>query len=426
LFSFNPPSLHLYVELCASSPYLSGILVSNPGMIDELMDSLVLDKLPSRDWLEANLQELVHGAEDIDPILHSFKNAQVLRVGVRDILGKEDIVATCGSLADIAEVCLRLITKREYDKLVLKMGEPMIPEGEDAGKPSEFVVLAMGKFGGREINYHSDLDMVFLYQADGGTFHVRPTRRSGETSTNQHFYSELGQRIIKLNNQLGPHGRLYEVDPRLRPTGKSGALATSLDEFRRYFEEGQGQLWERQALCKARVVYGSSKAATMAMEAVIDSAYNRPWQREDADEIRRMRSRMEEGAKSNNLKRGPGGLVDVEFIAQMLQLKHGGKHPSVRVPGTLEALAALTEIGALSREDCEFFQTSYRVLLAIVSRLRLMNTAARHELPEDNEEQVKLARLLGYPDREKMLLDCERLTRDNRKRFERIFVAEAG
>ena len=117
----------------------------------------------------------------------------------------------------------------------------------------------MGKFGGREMNYHSDLDMIFLYEADGGTFHARRTRRSGETTTNQHFFSELGQRIIKAGSQLGPHGRLYEIDPRLRPTGKSGALATSLAEFRRYFAEGSGQLWERQALCKARVVYGSPR-----------------------------------------------------------------------------------------------------------------------------------------------------------------------
>jgi len=166
LFSFNPPSLHMYVELCASSPYLSSILISNPGMIDELMDSLVLDKLPTRDTLEDNLRELSRGAEDLDRILHSFKNAQVLRVGVRDILGKEDIVATCAALADIAEVCLRTIVHTEYQTLAAKLGEPMIADGPRAGKPSEFIVLAMGKFGGCEINYHSDLDMVFLYEAD--------------------------------------------------------------------------------------------------------------------------------------------------------------------------------------------------------------------------------------------------------------------
>jgi glutamate-ammonia-ligase adenylyltransferase len=426
LFSFNPPSLHMYVELCASSPYLSSILISNPGMIDELMDSLVLDKLPNRETLEANLKDLAHGAEDLDLILHSFKNAQVLRVGVRDILGKEDIVATCSSLADIAEACLRLITRTEYNKLSAKMGEPMIAEGDQLGQPSEFIVLAMGKFGGCEINYHSDLDMVFLYEADGATFHARRSRRSGETSTNQHFFSELGQRVIKAGSQLGPHGRLYEIDPRLRPTGKSGALATSLAEFRRYFESGSGQLWERQALCKARVVYGTSKAAAAAMQSVIDCAYNRPWHPEYADEIRNMRLRMEHTAKPKNLKRGPGGLVDVEFVAQMLQLKHGGKHPEVRASATLDALEKLEHIGAISRDDLDFFSTSYRVLLAMVSRLRLMNTTARHDLPEVPDEQVKLARLLEYPDREKLLVDCQRLTAENRARFNKIFDREGA
>jgi glutamate-ammonia-ligase adenylyltransferase len=425
LFSFNPPSLHMYVELCASSPYLSSILISNPGMIDELMDSLVLDKLPKRETLEANLRELAHGAEDLDRILHSFKNTQVLRVGVRDILGKEDIVATCSALADIAEVCLRLISKTEYAALAAKLGEPMIPDGDRAGQSSEFVVLAMGKFGGREINYHSDLDMVFLYEADGATFHARKTRRSGETTTNQHFFSDLGTRIIKRGSQLGPHGRLYEIDPRLRPTGKSGSLATSLGEFRRYFDEGGGQLWERQALCKARVVYGSPRIQAAVEQAVADCAY-RPWQPEYADEIHRMRRRLEETAKSNNLKRGPGGLVDVEFVAQMLQLKYGREHPEVRVSSTLDALAALEKIGALSRTDLDFFHTSYRVLLAMVSRLRLMNTTARHDMPEDTHEQIKLARLLGYPDREKMLIDCEKLTKDNRARFDRIFKQEGA
>ena len=135
---------------------------------------------------------------------------------------------------------------------------------------------------------------------------------------------------------------------------------------------------------------------------------------------------MEQTARPNNLKRGPGGLVDVEFIAQMLQLKHGGGHPEVRQPGTLDALAALHNIGLLSHDDFEFFGTSYRVLLAMVSRLRLMNTTARHDLPEDREEQVKLARLLEYPDREKLLIDCEKLTQGNRARFARIFEQEAS
>ena len=368
-------------------------------MIDELMDSLVLDKLPTRESLEANSPNCARGAEDLDPILHSFKNAQVLRVGVRDILGKEEIEATCAALADIAEVCLRQITRSEYDKLAAKLGEPMIADGERAGQRSEFIVLAMGKFGGREINYHSDLDLVFLYEADGGTFHARRSRRSGETTTNQHFFSELGQRIIKVGSQLGPHGRLYEIDPRLRPTGKSGALATSLAEFRRYFAEGQaanfgsGRRCARRASCTVR-----REPRQPSMQAVAECAFHPPWQRE----YRRRnpphaRSAWKKPPQRNNLKRGPGGLVDVEFVAQMLQLKHGGEHPEVRQPGTLDALAALHKIGAISRDDFDFFGTSYRVLLAMVSRLRLMNTTARHDLPEDHRRASQTRPAAGLP-----------------------------
>ncbi len=134
LFSFNPPSLRLYVELCAYSPHLSNILISNPGMIDGLMDSLVLDRLPSREGLRETLKELCWAAEDIEPILHSFKNDQQLRVGVRDLLGKEDLQATTGVLSDIAEVCLAQIAATEYQKLVAKFGRPQIGDGPRAGR----------------------------------------------------------------------------------------------------------------------------------------------------------------------------------------------------------------------------------------------------------------------------------------------------
>ena len=268
LFSFNPPSLRLYVELCAYSPYLSGILTSNPGMIDGLMDSLVLDKLPTRETMERQLSELCRAAEDIDPILQSFKNDQQLCVGVRDILGKEDVQATTGALSDIAEVCLTQIAAREYGRLVARLGRPTIAAGRRAGKPCEMVILALGKFGGREMNYHSDLDIIFLYEADGDTVAELETKRrkgteetspqassmslrfpaksppspsyfaASQTTTNLHFFSELGQRIIKAAARLTSYGRLYEVDVRLRPTGKSGSLATTFEELRDTFRKG--------------------------------------------------------------------------------------------------------------------------------------------------------------------------------------------
>ncbi|MGH7139131.1 MAG: glutamate-ammonia-ligase adenylyltransferase, partial [Pirellulales bacterium] len=286
LFSFNPPTMNLYVELCASSPFLSGILTSNPGMIDELMDSLVLNKLPTRESLRETLAELSRGAEDLEPILHSFKNTMQLRVGVRDILGKEDVHATTAALSDVAETCVEAITKSEYAKLAAKWGEPMVAGGPRTGERCELAILALGKLGGRELNYHSDLDLVFLYEADGPTFHGARARRNATTTTNQHFFSELGQRIVKICSRLGPYGKLYEVDLRLRPTGKSGALATTFAEFARYFAEGSGQLWERQALTKACVALAAPEILAEAADTVARAAYDHPWQSSYADTIR--------------------------------------------------------------------------------------------------------------------------------------------
>ncbi len=420
LFSFNPPTLRLYVELCSSSQYLSGVLTSHPGMLDELLDSLLLDRLPLPQTLDETLSELCRGAEDIEPALHSFKNAQQLRVGVRDILGKERIGATTGALSDIAQACLKQIAQREYARLVTKLGAPTIAEGDAAGEVCELAIVAMGKFGGRELNYYSDLDLVFLYEADGSTVHTRRTRKDN-TTTNQHFFSELAQRIIKVASQLGPYGRLYEIDPRLRPTGRSGMLATSVAEFERYFESGEGQLWERLALCKARVVYGSERIAAYVSKAAREAAFSQPWQAEDTQRIWEMRGRLEKESSPGSLKRGPGGLVDVEFLVQMLQLKHGRTLPQVVVPATLDALAALRSEGVLKPDDAEYFVKSYRFLRTVQARMRLMSPTARDNLPDDPRELAKLAGLLGYENGEALLEDCRETTTGIRACCLRLF-----
>ena len=410
LFSNSLPSLNLYVTLCAACPYLAEILTSNPGMIDELLDTLLIDHLPDLEILEASLEELIHGAEDPEPILHSFKYAQHLRVGVRDILGKDKIEATHAALSDTAEACLKHIVVTEYEKLLMKLGHPTIgelpnadddplgaewhPGADRVGEPCEFLVMALGKLGGREPNYHSDLDLVFLYEGEGKT--VPDARGRGESTSNNHFFSELGQRIIKCANQFGPYGRLFEIDPRLRPTGRSGALTLSLSGFVRYFQEGGGQLWERQALCKARMLTGSANARTRALEAVTAATYCRPWQASAATEIREMRHKLEESASLRNLKRGPGGTMDTEFIVQMLQLKYGPERPELRIPNTIAALTTLANAGVLGAEDASFLRGAYRFQRHVEACIRLMNSAGRHEIPDDALELAKVAFLLGY------------------------------
>ena len=432
LFSFNPPSLALTVKLCASSPFLARLLITNPGMVDELLDSLLIERLPGFAALEATLGELCHGATELPPILHAFKASQLLRVGVRDVLGRQDAETTTAALSAIAEVLVRRIVATEFGSLVARLGEPRAGDEAatgpapgaaasrvDAADRAGPLVLAMGKFGGREMNYASDVDVVFLYDREGM---VVPRRRSARGTTNAHFFGELAQRTMRACNEFSPQGRLYEMDSRLRPSGRSGPPATSLAEFARYFAaDGPAAFWERQALLKARVIAGSAAAAAETARIIEAATVGRDWSAAEIEAIRRMRYRMEEGAKRSNLKRGPGGVVDIEFIVQMLQLVHGRRVPAVRTTETLAGLVALHAAGLLSDERRDCLERAYRLLRSIEGRLRLLDAADRHDFPSDPDGQRKLAHLLGYERPDELVREVQAVTARTRAEFERIF-----
>jgi [glutamine synthetase] adenylyltransferase / [glutamine synthetase]-adenylyl-L-tyrosine phosphorylase len=424
LFSANTPSMELCIRLCACSPYLVSILTSNPGMIDELMDSLMLDCLPSYDELDDDLTELCRRAEDNSPILHSFKNSMHLRVGVRDILGKEQISATHATLSDIAEVCLKQVVETEYHRLVQRIGVPICGGNADenprAGSAAELVVLAVGKLGGREPNYHSDLEVLFLFDGEGSTRSLIPTRRF-EPTTNRHFFNQLSQRIIHAVTRTGVTGRLYNLDVGLRPLGNSGELAITINDLRTYFEAGAGKASERQALCQARTIWGGPLARETAIECVHQVIKDTPHESRWAEEIFEERLKLETSASRDNLKRGVGGTMDIEYVVQMLQLYSAAEHPNVLVPGTLDAIHQLGLSGKLDQSTVAQLQDNYRFLRSIESGIRLMNTSARHDLPTAASELKRLGVLINY--REKTPLDrrCQEVRRQNREIFDRIF-----
>jgi glutamate-ammonia-ligase adenylyltransferase len=167
-------------------------------------------------------------------------------------------------------------------------------------------------------------------------------------------------------------------------------------------------------------VYGPESAGRQAMEIIAQAAFGTPWRPEFAAEIRQMRLRLEENASHRNLKRGPGGTVDTEFVVQMLQLRHGGTDPSVRTPGTLDAIEALRTAGHLSADDADYFARSYRFQRNIEARIRLMDAAGRHELPENERELAKLAYLLNSRPQE-LVAEAQLFFAENRRRFNRIF-----
>lgn len=432
LFSFNPPSLKLYVDLCAWSQFLSEILINNPGMIDELLDSLVLNQPRSRVELASELIELCSGATDLEPILHSFQDKELLRIGVRDILGKDTIQETTAALSDLAETILTQVAIPQEAPLTRRYGVPVC---ETTERSCRFVLLALGKLGAREMNYHSDVDLMMIYEADGRT--VPPGNASRherfEQTDNFHYYTELCQRIIKALSHMGPMGRLYQVDMRLRPTGKSGSLVLPLCEFRRYFTtqtdspahpEGGAQLWERQALTRARVVFGDPGFAAEVMQAVFESAYGLSWEPGWIDEVASMRDRLEASRPARDLKRGPGGLADVEFLVQLFQLRYGREVPRLRTTNTWQALEALREAALVDASDYDVLRRGYDFLLRVQSRLRIVHNRTLDAVPESGDEVEKLARRLGFDTGMRFLTELEQHRRQIRERYRSLLARE--
>jgi glutamate-ammonia-ligase adenylyltransferase len=432
LFSFNTPSLKLYVDLCAWSQFLSQLLMTNPGMIDELLDSLVLNQPRTAPELRAELADLCRGAADLEPILHSFQDKELLRIGVRDILGKDTVRETTTALSNLAEIILVQIASVQVPPLEKRFGVPSLDEGPRAGERSRYVLLGLGKLGGRELSYNSDLDLILVYEGDGRTMPTPGSTRFDrfELTDNFHFFTELAQRIIKATSLLGPMGRLYQIDMRLRPTGKSGSLVIPLTEFRRYYEEGGAQLWERQALTRARVVYGDDAFGGEVMAVVSHGAYGLDWRPELADEIQQMRERLEASRSERDLKRGFGGIVDVEFLVQLFQLKYGRDLPAVRPPNTWEALEALRTSGLLSASEYGILGSGYDFLRLVESRLRIVHNRSLDELPEAVDDLEKLARRLGLeagPDgsaAREFLHDLEQHTAQTREVFLHLIQRE--
>jgi glutamate-ammonia-ligase adenylyltransferase len=386
LFNFNPPTLRLYVELCSTSQFLSEILINNPGMIDDLMDSLVDDRSQPAKAIKAELAELCRGAEDLAPILTSFRNKEWVRIGTRDILGRESIRDVTRELADVADATVTEAAKDHWARRAKKYGQP---RRASDGRRLNWAIVGLGKLGGRELNYHSDLDLVFLFDEDGST------RGGVQSIPNAQFVIEIARGIIKT---LGNHATglgLYNVDTRLRPHGASGPLAVTLDCFADYFQTS-AKVWERLALTRARIVYSTGDFGFEVAESIRGALGTSI----EPDAIRRdavaMRRRLEDAASPNDLKRGPGGLADVEFIVQSLSLLQARGEPLVVRPNVWDALEWLKRSTLIPREAAVELRESYDFYRTVESRLRLVHNRSTSEWPVDPTELTRLVRRLGY------------------------------
>lgn len=414
LFQTTPSTLRLCIRLCAAHPYLTNLLTNNPGMLDELIDSLLLDRLPTSIELENHSLELCRFAEDLDPILHSFKNSAHLRIGVRDSLGRDSIQETHRRLADTAEACLRRVTEYELQQAIDQYGEPQ----DSLGQPCHLAMVALGRLGGREPNYHSDLDVLFLYDADGQTRPRGGGRREG--TSNSHFFNELAKQIHKRIGHYGPLGCLYEIDCHLRLSHHRGLLAVTLAQFQQHFASPHAPLWQRLALVSARVVFGNERMTALANLAIRDGLLAQPWHESYTSQIASLRLAAQQGAATENLKRGLGGTMDVEAIVQMLLLRHARDFDGRLGVGTLEGLEWLRSAGHIDVEPAQQLASSYRYLRYVESNLRLMDLPARHDLPRSSDHLRWLAYALREPHPGTVLQKCSSSRESNRHWFESL------
>ena len=417
--------LKMTVDLAAWSEFLTGILVANPGLFDELVDALQTARSKTLRQMLDEMAQLVPRGTGVPPVdtgkmpvplsadsatggdiadtLRAYRAGEMLRIGVRDLIHSASLEHTQGELSDLAEVVLRTqlqycLKQQRERRGILRPPRPEPPPphptpsraGEGAGGGLGFAVLALGKFGGREMNYGSDLDVLFFYGEEGQTDEGLPAGV---------YFAELAQELTRAMATPTALGALYELDARLRPMGNKGPLALSLDYFRQYSASGQLADWERLALTRARIVAGDEGVGERALHLIRSAAYSALKDtRALARETRAMRKRLEENAGQEDLKRGPGGLVDIEFTAQYLQVVHGPALPPLRQPNTQQALKALLKFGKINSGDGAVLLEAYELLSRMENRLRIVHGLSSNQLPQRPEALRKLALRAGYQD----------------------------
>jgi glutamate-ammonia-ligase adenylyltransferase len=416
LLDETPAILRLVGSLLGASAYLARTLVDTPESIDLLVE--LGQTPPSRDvgQVAIDLAKRLAAVEPGDPeaawsAIAEVKNGHVLRVGLADFAGALGPLEVCRELSSVAEACLAWALAIVEAQLAERHGR--LP-GDAA-----LAVLALGKLGGYELGYAADLDVVFVYAGDDGESDGPVPLAAVE------WFSRCAQRLLGALRQRTPRGRLYEVDTRLRPSGSQGLLVTSLAGWRRYHTE-IARLWERQALTKLRPIAGDRKLGEEVARLAAETVYGAPPEalggaRAIATEIGRMRERIERelGGKLD-LKVNAGGVVDIEFAAQYLQLAHGHAHPALRTTSTVEALRAAARCGVAPAGEIELLEQGYRFLRGIEHRLRVVHDQPIHRLPETKLELDKLARRSGFPDGAVLLEHVERWQRDVRGAYSRL------
>src|SRR5271154_700287 len=413
LLEQHPATRRILLRLFASSAYLSTIFIRHPDMLDTLVRSDLAATRRSPSELRDELAGLIAASPDFESkldALRAFQHQEFLRIAIADLAGDLELFDVERELTTLAETVLdeAMILARIQTEARFAIPATM-----------RLCAIAMGRLGAGEMSYNSDLDLIFVYDD-----------RAEVAGGSREIASRITQKLIAILESRTREGYAYKLDLRLRPSGNAGPLVTSLVGFREYHRQSSA-VWERQALVRARVITGDRELGREVEAARQEFVYGRGLTAAEVGEIAAMRHRMEMeiGAEDKtrlNIKQGHGGLVDVEFLAQMMALSHGQLYPELRVRNTMGLLEALDGLRLLSAADASVLEDDYRFLSRLENRLRIESDQPAWAIPTSVAGLRPLARRMGFEDADgsaRMLAELGERRNRIRKIFERYFTA---
>ena len=329
----------------------------------------------------------------------------MVRIALREVAGAAPLEETMIELSQLADICLTTVYDHWNSELRQRWGSP----------ESQFAIVGVGKLGGRELNHSSDVDLIFVYSDEG--------QLTAKFSYHE-WFTRLGNKIIETFAASDPAGSLFRVDLRLRPEGSAGPLVRSLESMENYYA-GFGEMWERLALIKARWICGDRELAYDYLRQLQPFIFPKSPTPDLLDEVAAIKARIERDIvghehRERNVKLGAGGIREIEFVVQALQLLHAARHPFLQEPGTLRAIRGLAELELLPNEDAGKLETAYRFLRRIEHRLQIEAEQQTHTVPEKGEALEVLARSLGFAMGTDLLAEMRTQMRGVRAIFQRV------
>ena len=370
----------------ACSEFVARQCIRQPLLLTDLVGSGDLFSAERRGAYRAELERLLVVAEtpaDLHRILRRFRNREMVRIAWRDLCAWDAIEDVLCDLSLLAESCIQAALDWLFARACQRYDTPRTPDG----RPQLPVVLGMGKLGGWELNFSSDIDLIFAYEHDG----VLGDRRG---TSYQEFYLRLCRDLVKALSTHTEEGFVFRVDTRLRPFGDAGPLVWSFEAMDLYYQ-GQARDWERYAMIKARPVAGDPDAGERLMAMLRPFVYRRYLDYRALDALRELKRKitaeLQRRDRRDDIKLGPGGIREIEFVAQVFQLIHGGRRPLLQDRRLLPTLARLGQTGLLPRGDADALIDAYRFLRRVENRLQEWDDQQTQKLPETASDWQRLA-----------------------------------